>query len=403
MKKGRILRQHWLTLLILVLFFFWLGYFITEYFVNLNYATYSVDVKSNVISKEEINVDFFLHALEKKDSEGKFTGQYSYSSVKPNDIFENDDISINENEGVLNISIKSKYFINVNANTISKETKERYEKVINKVILYYDANAFISEVKSNNYISGFYIGLFSLAAGFVVVFAIYFLYYKKHPNAVENIYDNENIFSTPFHKKYWKKAFDSVRKIKTFDMCLIALLFALQMVVKVFRVPSGFSNLGLGITFLVFATICLIYGPIWGLFIGFFSDVLGYVLFPTPAGGTFFIGYSIQAMLTGFVYGFFLYKTDITFSKTFLSRLIVNILLNGVMGAFLWGYISDFSLPATITYMITITMPKNIIYLFPQSVLLYGFLILVLPLFQKKNIVPKEIIEASIKKRKKSL
>ena len=108
-------------------------------------------------------------------------------------------------------------------------------------------------------------------------------------------------------------------------------------------------------------------------------------------------------MLTGFVYGFFLYKTDISFSKAFLARLVVNILLNGVLGAFLWGYISNFSLPATITYMVTITLPKNIIYVFPQSILLYGFLILVLPLFEKKNIVSKEIIEASIKNHKKSL
>jgi hypothetical protein len=53
--------------------------------------------------------------------------------------------------------------------------------------------------------------------------------------------------------------------------------------------------------------------------------------------------------------------------------------------------------------MITITLPKNIIYLFPQSVFLYIFLILVLPLFEKKNIVAKEIIDASLKNKKKSL
>lgn len=403
MKKRSILRRHWLTMVILVLFFFWLGFFIAEYIVNVNLTKYNVEVVSDRISKEDIDQEFFLEALKKYDSDGNFTGSYSYSSVKPIDIFENSDITIYEENDKLIISIKAKHFISTEANTISKDSLSRFEKVVKKVILFHDSEAIISTPTESNHISGSYIGLASMALGFVISFVIYFVYYKRHPESSIYIYDNENIFSTPFHKNYWKKAYDSVRKLKIFDMCLIALLFALQMVVKLFKIPSGFSNLGLGITFLVFATICMLYGPFWGLFVGFFSDILGYVLVPNPTGATFFIGYSIQAMLTGFVYGFFLYKTDITFSKAFLCRLIVNILLNGVLGAFLWGYVSDFPLPATITYMVTITLPKNIIYLFPQSILLYGFLILVLPLFEKKNIVSKEIIEASLKNKRKSL
>ena len=114
---------------------------------------------------------------------------------------------------------------------------------------------------------------------------------------------------------------------------------------------------------------------------------------------TFFIGYSVQAMLSGFVYGFFLYKTDIKFSKTLICRLVINIALNGVLGAFLWGYVAHLNFSATLAYMISVTLPKNIIYLFPQAFILYLFLLLVLPLFEKKNIVSKEVINASIKKK----
>lgn len=403
MKKRSILRRHWLTLSILVLFFFWLGFFITEYIYNINFSQYNIEVMSDEIVLENISKDFFLDALKKYDENGNFTGKYSYSSVNPTDIFENSDITVTRDGSKLSFSIKASYFKNASANTVSKESLDRFSKVMNKVILFHDNEAKISEPTTSNYISGLYVGLMAMAVGFIVAFMIYLIYYKKHPNSVDYIYDNENIFSTPFHKNYWKSAYNEVRKLKMFDMCLIALLFALQMVIKVFRIPSGFSNLGLGITFLVFATISMLYGPFWGMFVGFFSDILGYVLFPNPTGATFFIGYSFQAMLTGFVYGFFLYKTDISFSKAFLCRLVVNILLNGVLGAFLWGYVSNFNFPATMTYMITITLPKNIIYLFPQSVLLYIFLILVLPLFEKKNIVSKEVIEASLKNKKKGL
>ena len=57
------------------------------------------------------------------------------------------------------------------------------------------------------------------------------------------------------------------------------MLFALMMVCKIFALPSGFSNLGISLTYLFSSIIGLIYGPIAGLTIGFFSDFLGYFLF----------------------------------------------------------------------------------------------------------------------------
>ena len=139
---------------------------------------------------------------------------------------------------------------------------------------------------------------------------------------------------------------------------------------KFISIPSGFANLGLGLTYLIFAYICLIYGPIWGLIIGFSSDIFGFIMKPT----IFHPGYTLQAMLTGFVYGLFLYKTDLKFSKVLLCRIIINIFLNGIFGAFLWGSYADLTLDATITYMNVVCLPKNIIYLIPQSALLYFFL-----------------------------
>lgn len=395
--KG-VVRRHWLTMLVALIFFFWLGFFVTEYFYNLNYSTYSVEIRTNTIMASDVDRDFFYDALRKYDSEGNVIG-YSYSSVNPNSFFENNDIIVTQNDKIVIITVKSKYFISVDGQTVSADSKTRFDNVMNKVVKFHDSEAFVSSGVTNKYISGLLVGGCAVLLGFIVITVIYFVYYKRHSSDELVKYDNDNIYSTPFHKKYWKDAFDEVRNIKPFDMCLIALLFALQMVVKIFRIPSGFSNLGIGITFLIFATICMIYGPIWGLFIGFFSDILGFFLFPNPTGATFFIGYSVQAMLSGFVYGFFLYKTDIKFSKTLICRLVINVLLNGVFGAILWGYVANLNPAATFAYMVSVTLPKNIIYLFPQSFILYIFLLLVLPLFEKKNIVSKEVIGASIKKK----
>ena len=400
MKLKSILRRHWLTMVVALIFFFWFGFFVTEYIYNLNYSTYSIEVRTEEIQANNIDRDFFYDALRKEEiKNGEVVISYSYSSVNPNSIFDNDDISVSQDGKIITITIKSKYFIHADGQTISSDTQKRFNNVINKVIKFHDSEAFVSSSVINKHASGFFVGGCSVLLGFVAVLMIYGIYYKKH-SFIELIkYDNENIFSTPFHRNYWRSAVNEVRKIEVFDMCLIALLFALQMVVKIFKIPSGFSNLGLGITFLIFATTCMIYGPIWGLFIGFFSDVLGFFIFPNPSGMTFFIGYSFQAMLSGFVYGFFLYKTDIKFSKTLICRLVINIALNGVLGAFLWGYVAHLNFSATLAYMISVTLPKNIIYLFPQAFILYLFLLLVLPLFEKKNIVSKEVINASIKKK----
>ena len=173
-------------------------------------------------------------------------------------------------------------------------------------------------------------------------------------------------------------------------MCFLrSILFALQLLMKLISIPSGFSNLGLGLTYLIFAYICLIYGPIWGLIIGGASDIFGFIMKPT----IFHPGYTLQAMLTGFVYGLCLYRTDLKLSKVLLCRIIVNILLNGIFGAFLWGSYAELTREATITYMYAVTLPKNIIYLIPQSILLYGFLKMAVPMLTKKNIVPKGVIQ----------
>jgi ECF transporter S component (folate family) len=168
-------------------------------------------------------------------------------------------------------------------------------------------------------------------------------------------------------------------------MCLIAVLFALQLCLKLVSLPSGFSNLGIGLTYLIFSTIAMIYGPIWALIIGFLSDVIGFYIIPT--GGVFHLGFTLQAMLSGFLYAIFLYKTDLRFSKVLLCRLIINILINGIYGAILMSSILGFDFAGTVTYMLSVALPKNIIYLFPQAILMYYFLKGLSPVLKRRNII----------------
>ena len=51
---------------------------------------------------------------------------------------------------------------------------------------------------------------------------------------------------------------------------------------------------------------------------GIFSDILGFVLTGSN-GGVFNLGYTLQAAMTGFIYGICLYKSKISFSKVFAT------------------------------------------------------------------------------------
>ena len=123
----------------------------------------------------------------------------------------------------------------------------------------------------------------------------------------------------------------------------------------------------------------MLFGPIPSLIIGILSDILGYFIRPA---GIFFIGYTIQAMLACFTYALCFHKTYITFTRCLVARVIVNFIYNVLIGSICWAIISNFTFDAFMTYMLTISLPKNIVYLLPQSLLLFFVLKTVsIPLF----------------------
>lgn len=387
MNLKQIFKHYWVILLAVIALTFWLGFFITEEFVNRNACYYSITFNSSEIRKEDIDSNFFLDALRKVDENGNIS--YSYETVKPESFFSNSDIITIEDNGLFTINIKAHYFIGSDENSISNKSQERFYKVMRKVILFHDKNSIINNEEIIDYTNPFVVGIYSLVGGFLVFLIVMFFIRKKLPVPNEEIYECGNIYKWPFSKKYWTDAINSIKKLKIFDMCMISILFALQIVLKFVSIPTGFPGLNIVINYLIFALIALIYGPIWGMVIGFGSDIIGFVMNPVM----FHFGYTIQAILTGFVYGICLYKTDLKFSKVLVCRIIINILLNGVFGSFLWGDYNGWSLDATILYMWAVSLPKNILYLIPQVILLYVFLRAAVILPIRKGMIPKETLK----------
>ncbi len=123
---------------------------------------------------------------------------------------------------------------------------------------------------------------------------------------------------------------------KTKKIILSAMLLAITIVLSRF-LSINTELLAIGFSFAPVMLTAIWLGPKYSAIVSGLADLIGALLFPF---GTFFIGFTISAVLKGLIYGLILYKKDTEFTdKELFIRLIisslivivfVNILLNAV-------------------------------------------------------------------------
>ena len=117
-------------------------------------------------------------------------------------------------------------------------------------------------------------------------------------------------------------------KFTTETLVITAFMIALSVVFsKLLSINMSFLRIGFG--FLPIAVLAILYGPLIAA-IGYgVADLLGAWLLPT---GTFFPGFTVSAVLTGLIFGWILYKKEVTILRAFIASalvcLVVNLLLN---------------------------------------------------------------------------
>lgn len=371
------LLKYKVAILIFLIVGFLAGYFVTEYVVNYNFSYYSLEIQSNQHPDTFLTEEFFSRTLEEIDRYNEQNQpKISYADISYKKMLKKVKKENLNSYGQYRILVQRKYFLNTfrNASGSVNTGKNRCATYF-KLILNYNENDTLhieflngGEAEEVGYFNPYLLGGATAVGMLVISFAFFFIITKKDlKHILVDISDQERIFRTPFHKKYWiyaKNEFTTVRKI-----CGMSVLFALMFICKGFTLPSGFGTLGIGLTYLFFSILSMIYGPIAGIVVGFLSDMLGYVVY--QSGTVFFMGYTLNACLSGLVYGLCFYKTKITFAKCLYARLFVNLFVNVVLGSIWWAVIYDLNLEAMMTYMTIISLPKNLIYLLPQSILLY--------------------------------
>jgi len=412
-----LLKKNWLVLLIILIIGFLTSFIITDIY-NKNNAYYEASFEVSEISKFDTNKlvdDITLNEVKATASK--------YDNIDVEKMLEKGDFSYTNNGNIITIITKYEYydeFFLSSSNSISNRAKTFIKDLVAKispddetfVVTYSDPKNIVT---LKNYTNKWYGALFGLTGILVIELIVFSILYSINSKILEtpkDEYDSKEIYRTCFHKSYWKEAIKPLTKVK--DITTIALFFAMMLVCKLIPIPSGFGNLGLSFTYLFFGTVCMIYGPVYGFVIGIFSDVIGFFL-PNSGGGAFSLGYTLQAAFTGFIYGICFYKTKVTFGRVLLARILVNILMNAVYGSFLFIFVTYFNNDAEFVfadfmqkvnaYMLLLALPKNVLYLLPQSIFLYYVIRLFNPILIRFKLISKKTFVKSIlfKKENKEL
>ncbi|MGL4949109.1 MAG: folate family ECF transporter S component [Anaeroplasmataceae bacterium] len=412
---------------IIALSFFGLNFLISP---EATSVYYSIDFKAenyDIIDIKKDDIDLVLIKIEEDREKNSYESngeiKYPYSSfdyvnskkMSKNGFFvkkTNDFYSIKVFKNYFNSLAQARRFLinyiyyqdvsKIDYETSKIKTKDEFVMFSSLHVNFDNVNQSYKDETSNKYIQNtslFFIdisnttyGYFSILYGFItgllisLIFILVAFLYKKELIIDNCNYDGKKIFKHPFSLTFFKKALVELKIPK--NLVIISILLALMQISKLIPIPSGFGNLGLSFSFIFFSIACLLYGPVAGILIGFLSDNLGFFIFPT--GFPYHFGYTLNTMLVGLTYGLILYKTKVTFVKILFARAVISIGINALLGSLWMTQVMSIN-EGYLVYLLSYSLPKNIIYLIPQSLILFLLLKPLFRVFKQSNLISSEI------------
>ncbi len=156
--------------------------------------------------------------------------------------------------------------------------------------------------------------------------------------------------------------------MNTKKLVLMSLLIALHIVLAE-GLAIRLADIKISLSFIPLAIMAMLFGPIYTALGMIVSDLLGLIIFP-PAGPPF-IGFTVSSAITGFIYGYFLYKKNPSTKKVYLIKIIcvsllVNLGVNSILNTYwltFFGQAFWVTLPARVI--------KNVIFIFIQTIAIY--------------------------------
>lgn len=118
---------------------------------------------------------------------------------------------------------------------------------------------------------------------------------------------------------------ESAKELQNISALVItAMITALNTVLGFYTIMIG-EFIRIGFSFLTLGLTGMLYGPVAAGILGAAGDIINYMIKPA---GPFFPGFTLNAILSGFIYGFFLYKKPLNIRRIFMARLVITIFVD---------------------------------------------------------------------------
>lgn len=154
-------------------------------------------------------------------------------------------------------------------------------------------------------------------------------------------------------------------KITVYSMALLGILTALRLVLSRIGSIRLTRDIRISLAFMVTVIIAYYFGPVWTAVFNGIMNLLIFFIFPT--GDPFFIGYTLSAVIGGFIYGIFLYPQQLTLIRMIMAVTLVTLIVNLFLNA-LWATML-YQVPFWIA--ISTRLVKELIQLVPQIIISY--------------------------------
>lgn len=146
------------------------------------------------------------------------------------------------------------------------------------------------------------------------------------------MFTKKSLFTKNRGRNVFLESYDELKKTRT--LVITALLIALGIILGQFSVQIT-ESMKIGISFIATQMTATLFGPVVGGIMGGVADILKFIIKPT---GPFLIGYTLSAILGPVIYGIMLYKKPITLWRILLSKTVVAIFINLLLGTY-WSYL----------------------------------------------------------------
>lgn len=121
---------------------------------------------------------------------------------------------------------------------------------------------------------------------------------------------------------------ESAKELKTVKgLTGSALLAAMNIILDFMRIVVS-TTLEISFAFLALAVAGMFYGPVTAAVVGAGADIVAFFVKPN---GFFFPGFTLNAALSGFIYGIFLYKKQVTLKRVALAALTSTVAINLIL------------------------------------------------------------------------